>query len=739
MIVRMENIFWAVCCWAILGASSVWAANKDSQSTPKPSPEALASRVKEIFRQRCFECHGGSSTQAGIAVLDHKTLLEKKALVPGKPEESKIYLSVIEPNEAARMPQDQPQLSTQDIDTIRQYILAGAPPFPNDVAVPTEMAKDAGLKDVVGVDYVLKQILQHVQKMPPGDRANIRYFSCNHLLSRGATRAELDLQRAALAKAINHLSRQPFIVRPEIVDGETASVFAVDIRKLGWEKKPFRVSVAGKEEASPFNLFDLVLLEYPYGIIFEDSITFDSLLTDFINPAGLARPIPYLRTDWFCSVATQPPLYHDLLQLPFDLGQLEKDLGVDSAANIREHRVQRAGMAVSGVSRNNRAVERHQGPQGMYWKSVDYATSQGRENIFTDPINLEGTGGEMIFRLPNGMHGYYVATAKGERLDAAPTSIVTDKFAEDKTVRNGLACIRCHDQGVKDFTDDVRQAVENLFGSSGINKREVLALYPPRAEMDELLNQDRGRFLTAVESALGKPQIQEPLIPVTQRFLDSPLQLNAAAGELGLADANDLRGVFRQPTFTALGLIPLTSRGVVRRDMWEDYFDQIVRGIGMGVPMVPLDGVVRRDYQPVGSSVKVKLASTKKNNTFAPGDELAFIITNAGERPLFVELLGTGTKGEIVSLIAAGTKVAPGAEVRFPQQGSLRVQPALGKESVTLYASEGEFPAAKILKGTNVTDRAVHAFYAARLDQGRLRVDFDGAKIIKRTLEIETK
>ncbi len=102
----------------------------------------------------------------------------------------------------------------------------------------------------------------------------------------------------------------------------------------------------------------------------------------------------------------------------------------------------------------------------MYWKSIDYATSMGRENIFTDPLRLEGTGGEMVFRLPNGMHGYYISTGKGERLDSAPTAIVTDKFAEDKVVRNGLACMRCHDQGVKDFRDDVRPAVETLLGSA---------------------------------------------------------------------------------------------------------------------------------------------------------------------------------------------------------------------------------------------------------------------------------
>ena len=722
----------------LLGIGITTAPAAERLTKESTSPAQLAADVKEIFRRRCYECHGGSSTQAGIEVLRHDTLLSKQGLVPGKPDESKVYLSIIEPDESARMPQDQPGLSSQDINTVRQYILAGAPAFPADIAVPAEATRAAG-QGVVGLNYVLKQIHRHVQSLSPSDRINTRYFSCNHLLAHGATRSELDLQRAALAKAINHLSRQPQLVKPEIIDGETGSIFAVNIHQLGWDKRPFRNVTAGKDEASPFNLFDLLLLEYPYAVVLEDSAEFDALVTDYLAPAGMVRPIPYLRSDWFCSVATQPPLYHDLLQLPFHIDELEKELGIDAASHIQERRVKRAGMAVSGVSRNNRAVERFEGPQGMYWKSIDYATSMGRENIFTNPMKLDGTGGEMVFRLPNGMHGYYVSTSKGERLDFAPTEIVTDKFAEDKVVRNGLACMRCHDQGVKDFRDDVRPSVENLPGSAGLDKREILAVYPIQSEMDDLLSQDRTRFLAAMEKLLGAPQVKDPLTTVSQRFLDAPLQLTAAAGELGLADANDLRGCFRQPTFTSLGLIPLVNRGVVRRDMWEDYFDQVVRNLGVGIPIVPLDGVIRRDYLPLGQGLNVTVASTKKNNVFAPGDELAFVVTNHGDRPVFIELLGRGTKGEIVSLIAAGTKLDAKSQTRFPPTGALRVQAALGKETVTLFASETQFAGATILRGRNIGDRAVHTFYQPRTDQGRAYLDQTAIKLVKHTLEIETK
>ena len=153
-----------------------------------------------------------------------------------------------------------------------------------------------------------------------------------------------------------------------------------------------------------------------------------------MKPSNMIRHIPYLRTDWFCSVATQPALYHDILKLPHTVAELEHDIiGVDAEEKLKHQEVHRGAVILSGVSRNNRAAERYSSSHGAYWKSIDYASNKGDENIFRDPVNLHGVGGEMIFNLPNGLQGYYLADAAGRRIDAGPTAIVTDKFAEDKS------------------------------------------------------------------------------------------------------------------------------------------------------------------------------------------------------------------------------------------------------------------------------------------------------------------
>ncbi len=720
-----------------LALFSAWSALSTAQAPPKAKTDPLAAQVKQLFRARCLECHGGAKTFGGVKVLDHARLLRKK-VVPGKADDSPLYRLISATDESVMPPSGQPRLSPDEIDLVRRWIVAGAPAFPADAPPPVEKDKDAAFKKIAGVDYVLKKVLAHVRSLTREDRPYVRYFSINHVLTAGATAADLELQREALAKAINHLTWEKRVVRPTPIDGPTDTVFAVDLRKLAWSARPFERWEGGRKVGnSPVNLWDLALLEYPYGVFYEDSDTFDHLLEEYVVPAGLVRPVPYVRADWFISTVTQPPLYEDFLGLPFTLSELEAKLEVDAKKNLEDYAAKRAGMTVSGVSRNNRVVERHPSKYGAYWKSFDFRTSKGRENMFKDPIDLNPAGGEFIFNLPNGLQGYLVADGKGDRVEFAPTDIVTDKFAEDKTVRNGLACMRCHDQGMKGFADSVRPALEKLPGSPGFDKRQALRLYVPQKEMDALLKEDQERFLAGMKRVLGKGQKREPLIPVTRRYLDDPLHLTTAAGELGLADATGLSGLFRLPRFAALGLLPLAGQGVVRRDAWEDYHDQLMRLLGLGVPVVPIDGVLRRDF--ASGAVEVELKTNKRGNVFEPGEEAVVFVTNKSARALYIELVGSSARGRKVVLTEAGTVVRAGQTYRYPERGGIKVRGGLGKEQIALLASQEALPRPVLLRGKSVTDRVMHPFYAVDLKGKRPALRNDAAAVVKKTIEIETR
>jgi serine/threonine-protein kinase len=728
-------------------------------SQPAPATPAegkvLAAEVKEIFRAHCLECHGGARVSGRLKIHDHELLVVKKKLVvPGSPDKSELFGRISDTSEA-RMPEPPREALTADqIEKVRRWIVAGAPAFPVDVVAPKEEKKEPVFAGKVGIEHVLRSILTHIRDVPREDRAFFRYFSLNHILTSGATEEELSRQRDALVKAINHLSWEEAIYQPVAIDAPSNTVYAVDIRKVGWHAQPFRRWVAGKQgERSPITLFDLVLLEYPYGITYPGSEMFDRLCEEYLVPGRLLRPIPFLRADWFVSVVTQPPIYDDLLQLPLELPQLEGRLGVDSEGDLRDGRAFRAGMIQSGVSRNNRVVERHPARGlGYYWKSADFRTSKGPENMFQDPIDLHPAGGEMIFGLPNGLQAYYVATGAGTRLEFAPTDIVTDKFATDRVVRNGLACMRCHDAGMKSFKDTVRPALLKLPAEPGFDKAYALRLYPEEGTEKEPVNlqkdlrKDAARFAEAMKKVLGRemPAGYEPLVPVSRRYLDDALTLEQAAGELGLEAPGDLAAIFRIPQFSGLGLFPLSiEKGVVRRDAWEDYFDQVVSALGLGQPLPALDAQTRANFPAGKVQLPVDLKSNHKNNLFTPGDALFFQVVNRSEKPVYIELIGTGTRGEKVVLTPANLTVAPGTTYRFPTEGTIKVQGGLGKELVTLYASPEAFTAGELIRfepreGYAVADRVVHSFDRLEQQGGRWRV-VRPAVVIKKTLEIETR
>ncbi|MCR9197335.1 MAG: hypothetical protein NXI04_01705 [Planctomycetaceae bacterium] len=701
------------------------------------SADQLPAQVKQIFRTRCYECHGTAHAEAGVNVLDPSTYVASDGyVVAGDVDASYLFDTLTTDDEHARMPRSPlPPLPSDDIETIRRWIAAGAAEFPQDIV--TEPQPDA---TVIGHEYVLQKIVEFVRGLPREQRRFYRFFSSNHLLTAGATRQDLMLQRQALAKAVNHLSWSADIVVPVAIDEPLGSVFAIDVRRLGWLATPWRVVHDGQpDRPASFTLFDQLLIEYPYGLILRDSDAWQELEEIYLRPAQLARPIPFLRVDWLVSTATRFPLYEDMLQLPESLPELERELGVHFATNAEAELVHRAGVTVSGVSQNNRVVERHPARFGAYWKSFDFETSRGRQNMFVDPVNFHFAGGEMIWNLPNGLQGYLITDAQGRRINEAPTSIVTDKFASDKVVRNGLACMRCHDRGMKRFVDNIRPAFEGLPDASRADQRAVLSLYVARSQMDDHLRKDEDRFLNALRTALGQPQGQEPLIPVSRRFLDAPITLSQAAGELGLSDRGVLADVFRLPEFTQLGLAGLTTGGVVRRDTWEDYFDRVVRRLGLGQPLVPIDGLIRSDHlgeSPSGLTLK----TNRSDNTFAPGDEMVVTVANTSHHDWFVELVGTDVRGA-KTVLTPVVRVGAGQSYRFPEQASLRIQPQLGTEFLTIFADRTAFSPGTLLRGHRVADRFVHG-YASSKDNSPNRITSATAGKLptrKTTIAIQTR
>jgi len=512
----------------------------------------LAQQASAIFEQSCLNCHGEHGAFTEEIIIEHTSLIETGAVVPGKPAESELYRRLLVDDLAKRMPLGQPRLSDPAIVTIRNWIQAGAPDW-EGTSVP-----DASF---ITPKQMLDTIEKHVNSISPFDRPFARYFTLTHLYNAGETTEALHAYQRALSKLVNSLSWGRTIKIPRPIDTEE-TIFYIDLRDYEWEIGT--------------NRWTLIEAEYPYEIEFNSptQTTLREKLTHLRET--MACEVPFVHVDWFIATAALPPLYHDILGLPETDRELETRLEVNVVENIRNapgKRVWRAGFNDSGVSNHNRVVERHDSRYGAYWKSYDFAGSVGTQNIFTHPLSFTHDGGEIIFNLPNGLQAYYLADASGRRLNEAPIDIVSNPAASDPTVRNGLSCIGCHTEGMKDFQDTVRGVIQRN-ANPPFNKDRALQLYTDKATMDRLVNEDTARYRQALEATGGVFGGIEPV----QRFHEAfqrPLDAARAAAAVGLETEVFLKKIRENVGLQNLGLQVLEN-STMKRDAWRSNFDQVL-------------------------------------------------------------------------------------------------------------------------------------------------------------------
>ena len=89
--------------------------------------QQIAQDAYAIFEQSCLICHGPDGAYKETLLIEHNALIQNGTVVPGNPDASELYNRLLTTDAAKRMPLGQPQLSTQAIDTIRNWILADAP------------------------------------------------------------------------------------------------------------------------------------------------------------------------------------------------------------------------------------------------------------------------------------------------------------------------------------------------------------------------------------------------------------------------------------------------------------------------------------------------------------------------------------------------------------------------------------------------------------------------------------
>ncbi len=508
---------------ALAACSSAKAGPQGLDPDPDPGREALA-----VLERHCRPCHTGPDGTGEFDALDVPALAASGLILPGDGAGSPIARRMA----AGEMPPEMIEVrpAAAEIAAVRAWI--------------DRMSVTAPIR---GDDEIARVLAADLAALPYAARPHARWLTLAHLANAGTPEPRLERYRTALAVMLASLSWAP-VARPPVAVDAQRTIFRIDLRELGWTAQTW----------------DAIRAAYPYGAA---------------RPAGVPEAI---RADWFAAAASRPPLYHAILGLPARDAELARLLGVDLDADLAAGRVARAGFTSSGVSTSNRVIERHATRHGALWRSYDFGSSRGREDIFSHPLDFVPAGGEIIFNLPNGLQGYMLVDAAGRRIDKAPTAIVSDPRRPDRAVENAVSCIGCHAAGIIPRADQLRGATGEL---SAYERARVEALHPPAEDLARLYAADRARFARAL-AALGAAPADpaaEPVTALVARY-EGELDLRHAAAELGLLPDELERRLARSPELRR-ALAGLTVRGGrIKRETWELGFARALLELGVGVP-----------------------------------------------------------------------------------------------------------------------------------------------------------
>ena len=140
--------------------------------------QQIAQDTYAIFEQSCLICHGPDGAYKETLLIEHNVLIKENGpVVPGNPESSRLYKRLLGEG-GPLMPLGGPPLPNPQIETVKNWILAGAPDW-------TRVATTDG--DFISPAEILNTIETHLMSLSAFDRAFARYFTLTHLYNAGVS------------------------------------------------------------------------------------------------------------------------------------------------------------------------------------------------------------------------------------------------------------------------------------------------------------------------------------------------------------------------------------------------------------------------------------------------------------------------------------------------------------------------------------------------------------------------
>ncbi len=520
------------------GGREAGASTPDAGAPPPPAPPMAMTPpaapapgmgagpmpfdVQGLLQRRCAGCHDyGDGDPAGWgSVLDLARMIDAGVVVPGDPDGSRMIQRVAV---RADMPPEGARLTAAEVEALRGWIAGLVRPLRAAVS-------DEDVLDAISMDQIRLR----------NRAADYRYISLVPMRADGRSDLELQATRQVLTLVINSLSRKGKIIDLPAIDDQGA-ILRLRLADLGWDEA----------------LWDALTGFYPYCLR-SSAAAHEALYKQ------LRTEVPVVRGDWLLATATRPPLYERLTDLPATLDQLALRLGLDITRDINHPGLElpdnlvRVGVRKSGEARNNRLVERHLGGQGQYlWITYDFDSNAGRADLLSNPLGprsrdqqgfthtFEHAAGQVLFTLPNGLQGYMLVDAAGNRIATARPEIARDPRRRGGAVsETGISCLGCHGAaGVlrPGQTDEVPVYAATHAGQFLAAELDEIGATYPRALRPDVFNLDgiRYRASTAALSPEGPPAGEgeyRAFVDLVGQY-ESNLGLRGAAVELGESPA----------------------------------------------------------------------------------------------------------------------------------------------------------------------------------------------------------
>jgi hypothetical protein len=449
-----------------------------------------------------------------------------------------------------------------------------------------------------------------LRRVPASRRYHTRYLSLASVPA-----ADRPQFIKAVTFTLNSLSFRTTLYKPLEVPG---GLLRIDLTGMEWDREARArrldllekqgVKFPGRKKLE--DVWELVAAADPYYFANQD-LGKGRLFRGWVDPLTEQKlressysSKPVLRADWLLAKlwveAKFGGFYSQVLLLPATEAELYKVLAVNIDRIDSEVKLKRGAAVVDSdaVARFNRELQLIPGSFGevpFVWRTLDFANegSDDRDVTRTFAGKAKHDGREVIFSLPNGLHGYYVCDGAGRQAAVVPQDIALDRRPDpevrERNVLNGYKCVDCHGghDGIWPFADKVSElAVRRGVGLAVVSKGKYGRPDLAREELEDyylagLARQVKSQTESYAEKVRACNGLTggENAVLVVRHFdryawdLVTPAQ---AAREIGLPP-EEARALFR-----ASGVpegVRLSEGDPVRRGPWERAFPAVMQSV----------------------------------------------------------------------------------------------------------------------------------------------------------------